>query len=545
MNLFDCNCWYGRPPQPPFRFAPTPADLLEQMDFTGIGAALAYHVNQRFGAPAIYDRLALDELRSQPRLLPVRTLLPPQTGELPLPDVLLAELQRDNVRALRAFPCEHRYRLDGATFGPHLEMLAAHRIPLLVKADCLTIGDLLRDCPELTVVAMSQGPHSVERYLRPLLDRYVNLHLETSGLLVEGLIEEFVVRYGAERLLFGSGFPDNAAGGAQHCLAGAAVPETARVAIAGGNLRRLLGWGGASDLSDKSDKSERSDAGASPLVSKLLAHGRSAACPIVDMHGHWAEFPGAYLPAADGARMLVTLDRCGVRTIVCSAHEALLGDFERGNRAMQAAIEKYPGRILGYWAVNPHYEASWKQAAAGFAQAQGFIGFKVLPDYHAYPVDEPHYAPAFECANERGLCVMIHTWGGSAFNSPQHVERLARRYPHAKLLMGHCGFGDWETSARIARTYPNVFLELTAVYASHDFSVLPAGSGTPSALGSALHVNGVIEYFVEQAGSEKILFGTDLPWYSPDYAAGAVLYARLSDEDRHNILHRNAEKMIT
>ena len=31
MNLFDCNCWYGRAPRPPFRFAATPANLIEQM----------------------------------------------------------------------------------------------------------------------------------------------------------------------------------------------------------------------------------------------------------------------------------------------------------------------------------------------------------------------------------------------------------------------------------------------------------------------------------------------------------------------------------
>jgi len=169
---------------------------------------------------------------------------------------------------------------------------------------------------------------------------------------------------------------------------------------------------------------------------------------------------------------------------------------------------------------------------------------KFLPDYHAYPADGLHYAPALEYPNAHGLCVLVHTWGGSAFNSPQQVEIVARRYSNARLLLGHSGFGDWEFSAALARDVPNVYLDLTAVYASHDFSVLPAGSGTPSVLGSAVHVNGVIEYFVGIAGSRKVLLGTDLPWYSPDYAAGAVLYARIGEEDKHNILHRNAEKLL-
>jgi predicted TIM-barrel fold metal-dependent hydrolase len=573
MNLFDCNCWYGRPPRPPFRFAVTPAELLEQMDFCGIGMALAYHVNQRFGAPQVYDRVAQEDLRGRSRLFPVRTLLPPQTGELPPPDVFLAELRRDGVRALRAFPSEHRYRLDGLTFGPHLEMLAAERIPLLVKADCLAIADLLHDCPELTVIAMSQGPHSLERYLRPILDRYANLHLDTSGLLVEGLIEEFVARYGGERLVFGSGFPDNAAGGAQNYLRFANIPEEARAAIASGNLCRLLNLppsraccpdrdsstslgmtavGSSSlprechaELVEASRRRRVCDLGKTPPAINHQPSTINHSLPlIIDMHGHWAEFPGGHLPVADEAKMLAAMDRCGVRTIVCSSHEALLGDFERGNCVMQAAIGRHPGRLLGYWAVNPHYEASWRQAPEDVARAKGFVGFKFLPDYHAYPVDAPHYAPALAQADRQGLCVMIHTWGGSAYNSPQHVERLAKQYPNARLIMGHSGFGDWEFSAALARDFPNVYLDLTAVYAAHDFSVLPAGSGTPAALGSALHVNGVIEYFVAVAGSGKVLLGTDLPWYSPHYAAGAVIYAHITDADRHNILHRNAERLL-
>ena len=35
-----------------------------------------------------------------------------------------------------------------------------------------------------------------------------------------------------------------------------------------------------------------------------------------------------------------------------------------------------------------------------------------------------------------------------------------------------------------------------------------------------------------------------MPWYSPHYAAGAVLFARIGDDDRHNILHRNAERLL-
>ena len=144
------------------------------------------------------------------------------------------------IRALRAFPQEHHYSLDWLTFGELFKMLAERRIPLFAKENLLLLKELLEDSPALTVVAVNQGPHSLERYLRPLLDRYPNLYVDTAYYMVEGLIEEFCERYGPDRLLFGSGFPDNCSGAALLRLAQADIGEAARSAIAGENLERLL-----------------------------------------------------------------------------------------------------------------------------------------------------------------------------------------------------------------------------------------------------------------------------------------------------------------
>ena len=53
-----------------------------------------------------------------------------------------------------------------------------------------------------------------------------------------------------------------------------------------------------------------------------------------------------------------------------------------------------------------------------------------------------------------------------------------------------------------------------------------------------------IEKFVREAGSDRMLFGTDLPWFDPHQAIGVLLNADITDEDRHNICHRNAEQLL-
>ncbi|MFH0795758.1 MAG: amidohydrolase family protein [Candidatus Omnitrophota bacterium] len=282
----------------------------------------------------------------------------------------------------------------------------------------------------------------------------------------------------------------------------------------------------------------------SVIAQEYIKKGASRTCPIIDMHGHFGPFPAGYLPAAPMKNMIHALQRAGVKKIVCSSHEALLGDYKRGNQEMQSVINKYPELLSGYWAINPNHQGSWKQAVTDFQKTKGVVGFKFLPDYHCYTVTGINYQPALEYAEAKKLLVLVHTWGGSEFDSPRMLEKVAVKYPNATFLMGHSGYGAWEDSVRIARDLSNVYLELTAAYVCHDFSVLPYGSGTPVPLGSCLQVNGIIEFIVKKAGSKKIVFGTDLPWYSPHFAAGAILFARIDDSDRHDILHRNAERLL-
>jgi hypothetical protein len=240
MELFDCNCALGVPGSQGFRFARTSADILEEMDFCGIDRALIYHTAMRYESPVVGNRLIGEELEPSPRLVPTWAILPSQSGEVPDPHTFLDEMKAHGIRALRVFPDEHKYELTHLAMGDWLALLEEKRIPLLAKTSCLKIARVLSTFPELVVVAMSQGPHSYERYLRPIVERYSHFYIDTASYIVDGLIEEFCARYGPGRLLFGSGYPDNCSGGALLRLLQADISAEDREAIAGGNLTRLL-----------------------------------------------------------------------------------------------------------------------------------------------------------------------------------------------------------------------------------------------------------------------------------------------------------------
>jgi len=249
---------------------------------------------------------------------------------------------------------------------------------------------------------------------------------------------------------------------------------------------------------------------------------RTGRCPVIDMHGHMGPFAGIWFPRATTEAMVATMDRCGVRMLVFCHHAALISP-DVGNAVNVEAVRKFPTRLRAYLGINPHCPEAVAADLAGFDDLRDvYVGLKLLADYHLVPWDAPAYEPAWRFANERGLAVLGHTWSGSGFDGPEQVRKAARKYGDVRLLLAHCLHDDWDQAADIASELPNVYLELTAV----------------------LDDRGPMEKFVAAGLSERLLFGTDLPWFNPHHGIGAVLSAEIADDDRHNILHRNAERLL-
>ncbi|MFH0964223.1 MAG: amidohydrolase family protein [Planctomycetota bacterium] len=260
----------------------------------------------------------------------------------------------------------------------------------------------------------------------------------------------------------------------------------------------------------------------SPLARDFLEKGMGAVFPVIDMHSHPDRFKAIYFPCVEPEDMAAHLDRAGVALVCGVTHESLFGDMRQGNDAMEKLVRAYPRHFRGYVGINPNFPDLVANELAAYERRRGFIGFKFLPSYHSYKITGPANVPVFEFAESRGLVILSHTWGHDPYNAPEMFADLAERYGNVTWLLGHAGYGDWNTAARIAADHPNVFLELTAAYG----------------------VNGVIERFVEIAGSRKVVFGTDWPWFDPNYGVGCVLFAHITDEDRRNILLENARGIL-
>ena len=260
----------------------------------------------------------------------------------------------------------------------------------------------------------------------------------------------------------------------------------------------------------------------SSLAAEFWENGRCASCPVYDMHGHMGPWHSIYFPRCEPEQMVRTMDAAGVK-LLCFSHHAALFSPDIGNDVSVEAVRKFPRRFRAYLAVNPNHPELLDRDLDRFdAMRDVFIGLKFLADYHGVPLTDKRCRRVWEFANDRGLPVLAHTWGGSAFNGAGHVRNIAETYGNIKLFLGHSLNDHWDDAIAIANDLPHVYLELTSV----------------------LGKRGVVELFCEKAGSHRLLYGTDLPWFAEHHGIGSLLSEDITDDDRHNILHRNAEAIL-
>jgi predicted TIM-barrel fold metal-dependent hydrolase len=232
---------------------------------------------------------------------------------------------------------------------------------------------------------------------------------------------------------------------------------------------------------------------------------------------------GIYFPHAEPALMVQRMDRAGVQLVVFSHHAALTSPDVMNRMSVESA-RAHPARFRAYCTFHPFYQQMAEAELAAYDScADVYVGLKLHGDWHGIAYTDPRYAPAWEFADRREVPVLVHSWGTSPNNGTAVMRSIAERYPRVKLILGHSLHNQWGEAVVMAKQFPRVYLDLCAVLDER---------------------TGVLERFVGEAGSERVLFGTDIPWFDFHYYIAGVVAADIAEADMRNILSFNARKLF-
>jgi len=241
---------------------------------------------------------------------------------------------------------------------------------------------------------------------------------------------------------------------------------------------------------------------------------------IIDEHCHMGPC-GAYVRGASAEDIIADMDNLGIDRAIVSHSMSILSDYRRGNSATIAAIEQYPDRFYGYCTLNPLYPDETMEELERCFTFPGMKGIKLHPYCHERPLSYTHYRPAYEYAAENRIFVMSHTYTAEDIDA---TDRLAREFPEAVFIMAHMGGEkqNVERALEVAGRHENVYGDLAV----------------------SQSMEGVIEWYVREIGSKKVLFGTDGACMSPVATLALVAMAEISDDEKRDIFGMNMQRIL-
>lgn len=259
----------------------------------------------------------------------------------------------------------------------------------------------------------------------------------------------------------------------------------------------------------------------SMYVDDFMQNNKLTSVKVIDTHTHMGDIYGASEPICGVDDCINLLDDENIESIWCAPHSDLFG-LSSINGEIESIMTKYPARVKGYFGFNPNYHKEYIAKLPAVLQNNNYIGLKFLPAYHNYSLDGDAYVEALDFAEEHRLIVLSHTWGHTQFNSTKQVRNVLRRYKNLQFIMGHSAPNELDEAIQLAKRFDNAYLDICDIHRN----------------------GGTVAKMVDGAGSEKVLFGTDLPWYDPNFAIGSVLFSKITDTDRLNIFRNNALRML-
>jgi predicted TIM-barrel fold metal-dependent hydrolase len=231
---------------------------------------------------------------------------------------------------------------------------------------------------------------------------------------------------------------------------------------------------------------------------------------LVDVHAHVGSFP-VPSPQHDEIEWLQrNRQTFNIETVVASSSEAIGYNPVQGNRALATVLAEHTW-LRGYVVCNPRDLLASREALETYLGKRGFVGVKVHAQYSATQTSSRPMWQQFEEIARFNRPVKIHNAGADWVNG---LEAIAKAFTSLKIVIAHAGPGAPVGEAvQLAASVPNVYLEFCTTYPRR----------------------GIIRAAVDQAGAEKVLFGSDQLLIDPAYVLGAYQDADLSDSERTRV----------
>lgn len=261
---------------------------------------------------------------------------------------------------------------------------------------------------------------------------------------------------------------------------------------------------------------------------------------IIDVHTHI--FPDNLAPSAianlmafaplmqnhtDGTSsgLIGSMKQAGISTCVVLPVATKPSQVETINTI---AGQKNPPGLIFFGSLHPDYADL--SIEIDRLKSLGVRGVKLHPLYQNFAIDDRRVFPMYEQLADAGLIVTFHTGEDVAplpadLALPDAVARVVAAIPSLTIIAAH--MGGW-------RRWDQVLRDLAGASVFFDTAALP-GVCPPE----------IFIELVQKHGSDRILFGSDSPWWGQRESVEWIDKMALSSMDKERIFYANARSLLS
>lgn len=162
----------------------------------------------------------------------------------------------------------------------------------------------------------------------------------------------------------------------------------------------------------------------------------------------------------------------------------------------------------------------------------GARGIKLHPASQQFFPGNHRLWPAYETAQRLRLPVIFHAGVfpvSVQYARPKNFVEVLESFPNLTLVMAHLGMGFPDEVTSMAKTYPNLMFDCSAIISA------TATEGEFS--------DSQITGLVKKIGVDRVIFGSDFPWYDPAEAVARLLRLDFSEQEKRMLLAENAVRI--
>ena len=183
---------------------------------------------------------------------------------------------------------------------------------------------------------------------------------------------------------------------------------------------------------------------------------------------------------------------------------------------------KRNGALIGFGTVHAAMEGM--EAEVQRILDLGLHGIKMHPDSQRFAIDDIRLFPMYEMARGK-LPVLLHMGDHRYdYSHPIKLRRILELFPGLQVIAAHFGgYSMYDTALDLLKDTTCVMDISSAMMFMEP---------------------GKAEYYVNQYGAERLAFGSDYPMWDPVNEVKHFLNLKLTDDQKEQIAHKTAERIL-